>query len=315
MKLEERRLLLKVAKLYYFEGWTQNEISKKVAKSRPIISKLLKQAKEKKIVEVYIKDETLHTVELERIIESKYGLNEAIVVSTSNSGPEMVLRNLGKAAADYVNNKLDDITTIGISWGKSVHALVEAFPFQERKHVHLTPLIGGMGQKFVHYHSNHLTFQMAQKLNTSSSYLYAPAMVESAELRNHIIGTKDVHDVLQKGREVDLAIVGVGNPTNNNTMVEMGYLTEEDRNYLVNSSAVGDINSKFFDSNGDQVEHSLNDRTIGIDLLDLQRIPEVVAIVNGVHKIEGLHIALQKKYLSTVVLDDITARALTELTN
>lgn len=69
----ERELLIRVAKLYYFEGWTQSEIAKKVNKSRPIISKLLKQAKESNIVEIYIKDETIHTVGLERLIEKNTG--------------------------------------------------------------------------------------------------------------------------------------------------------------------------------------------------------------------------------------------------
>ncbi|MUK87627.1 sugar-binding transcriptional regulator [Ornithinibacillus sp. L9] len=315
MDLDERRLLLKVAKLYYFEGWTQTEIAKKVNKSRPIISKLLKQAKEKKIVEIYIKDGSVHTVQLERMIEKEYGLKEAIVVSTSNSGPEMVIRKLGKAAADYITKKLDQIESVGISWGKSVHAVVEAIKFQEKKHIHLTPLIGGMGQEYVHYHSNHLTFQMAQKLNTTSAYLYAPAMVENEDLRNHIIHSKDVCDVLTKGKQVDLAIVGVGNPNVGSTLTEMGYLSESDQQSLLESGAIGDINSNFYDQNGEAVIHSLNERTIGINLQDMKDIPEVIAIVSGAHKVQALHVALKREYVTTVVLDDSTAIALTNLNN
>ncbi|WP_339213518.1 sugar-binding transcriptional regulator [Ornithinibacillus sp. FSL M8-0202] len=311
----ERELLIRVAKLYYFEGWTQSEIAKKVNKSRPIISKLLKQAKESNIVEIYIKDETIHTVGLERLIEKKYGLQEVIVVATGDDGPDMIMRNIGKAAAEYIERRLEKINSIGVSWGKSVHAVVEAIEYQDKGHVHITPLIGGMGQYNVHYHSNHLTFQMAKKLNTSSSYLYAPAVVENMDLRNRIMSSKDVHDVLLKGRAVDLAIVGIGNPGYNATMNELGYVSQEEQNSLIELGAVGDINSIFYDVNGNHVEHSLNYRTIGINLQDLKSIPEVIAVVSGQHKVEALHVALKHKCLSTVVLDDITARGLTFISN
>ncbi|GIO26932.1 sugar-binding transcriptional regulator [Ornithinibacillus bavariensis] len=311
MDIHERRLLLKVAKLYYLEGWTQSEIAKKVNKSRPIISKFLKQAREEKIVEIYIKDETIHTVTLERLIENKYGLKEVIVVSSAGDGPEMVMRKLGKAAADYITKKLDQIKSLGISWGKSVHSVIEAIDFHEKSHIHVTPLIGGMGQNHVYYHSNHLTMQMAQKLNTSSSYLYAPAIVESVDLRNQIIKSKDISDVLNKGKSVDMAIVGIGSPSYNATMNELGYVTEEEQASLVEYGAIGDINSTFYNDDGIAVNHSLNDRTIGINLSELRDIPEVLAVVNGIHKVEGLDVALRHNYLSTIVLDDITARALT----
>lgn len=43
---EERRQLVKVASLYYIEGFTQEQIAKKIGVSRPIISKQLQKAKE-----------------------------------------------------------------------------------------------------------------------------------------------------------------------------------------------------------------------------------------------------------------------------
>src|SRR5690625_7728172 len=89
---EERRLLVKAAKLYYFEGWTQAEIARKQNVSRPVISKMLNTAKKEGIVEIYIKDETLQTVELEQQLEKKYDLKEVIVVSTAGYSPEMADR-------------------------------------------------------------------------------------------------------------------------------------------------------------------------------------------------------------------------------
>lgn len=95
--------------------------------------------------------------------------------------------------------------------------------------------------------------------------------MESEELRNHIIRSKDVKEVLTRGKQVDIAIVGIGNPGIQNTMTEMGYLLEEDQQSLMDAEAIGDINSNFFDKNGELVEHPLNNRTIGIDLQDIKK--------------------------------------------
>ncbi|SFB00265.1 DNA-binding transcriptional regulator LsrR, DeoR family [Lentibacillus halodurans] len=308
--MKDRNLMEKVSKLYYLEGWTQTQICKKVGLSRPIISKLLKQAKEKNIVEIYIKDESVHTVELERLLEKQYNLQEAVVVSGANKGTEMVRRNMGRAASGYLSKRLSQIQTLGISWGKSIYTLVEEFQSIEYPHIHLVPLVGGMGQEFVEYHSNQLSFQLAQQLNASSSYLYAPAIADNADLKQKIVQSKDVASVLEEGKQVDLAIVGVGGMTRQTTAIEMGYLRDKDIDSLKEAGAEGDLNSSFFDVNGREVNHPINDRIIGTSLDEIKEIPEVMAIAEGKHKVNSLHIALKTGIVNVLVTDDQTAEGL-----
>ena len=82
MRWEEKRDLVKIATWYYQYGWTQAQIAQKIGISRSIISKKLQDAKDLGIVEIFIKDETAYTVELEQKLESKFKLEEAIVVAT-----------------------------------------------------------------------------------------------------------------------------------------------------------------------------------------------------------------------------------------
>ncbi|MDQ0298895.1 DNA-binding transcriptional regulator LsrR (DeoR family) [Salibacterium salarium] len=310
MDWKERRQLVKIAKLYYLENWTQTEISKKVGLSRPIISKSLQLAKETGIIEIHIKDETLHTVELENEIEKRYGLEDVVVLASSNHGSEMIKRRVGQAASAYISKKLDHVNKIGISWGKSMYSFIDEFPYQDKKNVHLVPLIGGMGSNYVHLHSNHLTFHLAQKLNTTSSYLHAPAMVETDDLKQKLMDSKDISEVLEQGRNVEVAVVGVGVPTSQSTMAEMGYIEKEDVASLNKESAVGDINSQFYDEHGQDIMHPLNQRTIGLTLADLKQIPEVIAITDGTEKVNSLHAALKGGYINVLIVDDNMAQAL-----
>ncbi|TSB47256.1 sugar-binding transcriptional regulator [Alkalicoccobacillus porphyridii] len=307
---DERRLLVKAANLYYFDGWTQAQIAKKMSVSRPVISKMLNRARELGIVEIYIKDENAHTATLEHKLENLFGLKEAVVVPTSGLTPEMVKRSVGKAAAYYVSKHLDGIKSLGISWGTALYSMVNEYPYEQRSDLNIVPLVGGMGRKLVNIHSNLLAYQLAQKVNGTCSYLYAPAMVESEELKQRLIESEDIANVLAEGRQVEMALVGIGNPLLNSTMSTMEYLKEEDLVSLRKSGVVGDIGSRFFDMVGDQITHPLNDRVIGITLDELKDIPEVVGVAEGSHKVESLLIALKSNYLNVLIVDDSTAQSL-----
>ncbi|SFL55979.1 sugar-binding transcriptional regulator [Salibacterium qingdaonense] len=314
MDWKERRQMVRIAKLYHLENWTQTEIAKKVELSRPIISKLLQRAKEMGIVEIYINDETLHTVKLENEIEKKYNLKDVVVAASGTHGTEVVKRRVGQAAASYVSKKIDSLNRIGISWGKSMHAFIDEFPARAGKHVHLVPLIGGMGSNDVHLHSNHLTFHLAQKLNTTSSYLHAPAMVETEDLKNSLMQSKDIAEVIEEGRTVDLAVVGVGIPSEKATMAEMGYFSPDDIESLREAEAIGDMNSQFYNKDGMEIVHTLNNRTIALTMEDLKHIPEVVAVTDGVEKVESLHAALKSGCIDVLVTDYNMAGILLEQT-
>lgn len=307
MNWEERRQIVKVSRLYYFEGQTQAEIAKKIGVSRPVISKLLNKARETGIVEIYIKDENAHTVELEHRLEKKYQLKEAIVVPSSGRDPEMIKHSLGKAASFYISKNINGKKSLGISWGSTLAKFVQEYPFEQHQQLKIIPLVGGMGRKLVDIHSNLLAYQLAQKMNTDCSYLYAPAMVETTELKARLIQSEDIAMVLEEGRNVDMAVVGIGNPFEGSTMTTMEYLKEEDLRSLKQAGAVGDIGSRFYDQAGNEIKHPLNDLVIGLDISEYKKIPEVIGIVEGTHKVESIRAALRGGYLDVLVIDDATA--------
>lgn len=307
MNWEERRQIVKVSRLYYFEGLTQAEIAKKIGVSRPVISKLLNKARESGIVEIYIKDENAHTVELEHQLEKKYGLKEVIVVPAAGRNPEMVKQSLGKAASFYISKNINGKKSLGISWGSTLAKFVQEYPFEQHQQLKIIPLVGGMGSKLVEIHSNLLAYQLAQKMNTTCSYLYAPAMVENAELKERLVQSADIAMVLEEGRNVDMAVVGIGNPYEDSTMTTMEYLKDNDLMSLKQAGAVGDIGSRFYDQSGNQIKHPLNDLVIGLDIDEYKQIPEVVGIVEGTHKVQSLKAALRGGFLDVLVIDDTTA--------
>lgn len=313
LSAEERRQLVKVVNLYYKEGLTQIEISVRIEVSRPIISKMIQKAKEIGIVEIYIKEESILTVNLEIELEKKFNLKEIIVVAQDEYSESQMKRKVGLATASYVQKKLSsNKQKIGISWGSTVAEFVKEYPFERRKNIEVVPLVGGMGVEQVYLHSNHLAYELAKKMNATCSYLYAPAFVEKEELRTRLESTEDISSVLEKGRNVDIAIVGIGNPIKQSTMEQIGYLKHEDLAELKEKGAIGDISSRFYDMNGVEVEVSLNRRIIGISLNDLKKIPLVIGVCEGKQKFESILATLNGRYLDVLIVDEQNAIKLLE---
>ena len=304
---EEKRRLIQIVHLYYIEDCTQEQSSKKVGLSRSLISKLLQKARDFGLVEVNIKDEEFRTVQLEYQLEKKYNLKDVVVVSTSGLTSEMLKRAVGNAGGYYLSKNLKDVKRIGISWGSTLSELVKEYSFEQKEEVQVIPLVGGLGTKHVEFHSNQLAYELSKKLNGTCSYLYTPAIVKTKELRDRLVLMKDIATVLEEGKNVDLALISVGNPYKNSTMRTLGYIQEDDLQQLHEMGAVGDIASRFFDQDGEAVNHPLNERVIGLSLEQLKQINKVIAVVVGTEKVEGLASALKGEYIDVLILDEKAA--------
>jgi DNA-binding transcriptional regulator LsrR (DeoR family) len=309
---EEKKQLIKIAKMYYFEELTQAEIAKKIGISRPVISKMLRKAREEEIVRITINDEGFDLVEVEQKIASFFGLSEVIITSTENMSSERTLQALGKATADYVSKSIRSIEKIGVSWGKSLLEMVHEYPIEQREQIKVIPLVGGMGPKDVELHSNQIAYEFAKKINGQCESLYAPAMVATNEQKESLIQLPFISSVLEQGKHVDLAIVGIGNPFEHSTMYEIGYLGDEDLHELRQAQVVGDISSKYILEDGSLADLAINRRVIGIDLSDLKQISKVIGVATGLYKIDSILAALRGGYLDVLITDDKTAYRLVD---
>jgi len=310
---DEKKLIVKICKLYYFHSWTQEKIANKFGVSRPVISKLLQKARDEGIVEIIIHDDTFDTFELEHMIENAFGLKEVVIVPTMDMNEEQRYGAVGRAASQYVLKLLNgQIKRIGISWGTTLYHVIKEFPYENKKDVKVIPLVGGIGTRRIEIHSNQLAYELSKKINGTCESLYAPAIVETEELKNQLYELPNIASVIEEGKKIDLALLGIGNPFANSTMEQIGYLNRNMIRELKKAGAVGDINSRFIDADGSVLNHPINNKVIGIELEHLRKIPNVVGVALGAHKADSILSALKGRYLSAFVTDEQTA---TELVN
>ncbi|MNJ37138.1 Sorbitol operon regulator [compost metagenome] len=301
------KLMTKICKLYYYESWTQEKIAEKFGISRPIISKMIQKAREIGIVEIIVHDDPQQTTELEKELEMTYRLQQVLVVPTRDLNKELVTSAVGKAAAQFVQKLIKNGDRVGVSWGNSLYHMVREFPLDKKDDVKIIPLIGGTGNERTEVHSNHIAYELSKRLGGKCESLYAPSIVETEELHGQIVRLPNIASVLREGEQIDLAIVGIGNPYSMSTMERYGYLNETVLRELKELETVADINSRFINRNGEVVDHPINNKVIGIGLEQLKQVDNVVGLAFGLHKIESIKAALTGGYIKMLVTDEATA--------
>lgn len=300
------RLLEKVARLYYEDDLTQQEIAGQLGVSRPKVARLLKQAKERGIVKIEVVSKPALSG-LERIIERRFGLKEAVVVRVDGSNEPLLQREIGAAAADSFLRVVNDGDTVAVSWGRTLFELVESLRPQH-VHARIVQMVGGFGRIDINIHASEIARRIAEKLDGSYMPLHAPAIVQSATIQRAMMQDVNVHDVMNTARQARIALVGIGTPSRQSVLVESGYLSIEEMEEIKRET-VGDICAQFFTAHGEIYDSHLRQRVVGLPLDDLMKIEYVLAAAGGVSKTRAILGALRGRLINILVTDENTAEA------
>lgn len=300
-------LLVEVAVLYYEEGVTQTEIAKKMKLSRPTVASLLQEARDTGIVKITVQHTSSNIIQEQERLRKKYGLKTLLIASDSAQQPKA---EVGALCAKFVEEHLPNIKNLGIGWGTTVYEYVDHANFYDFSQLTITPLIGGVGFSDVKIHSNHLAFVLSQKYQCEVQYFYAPAMAESTEQKEMFTQSELVNLVLEAGRKVEMAIVGIGNPVQSSTYHQLGYINEADAKELTAQNSVGDIGSTFFDKDAKVLHTKVSDRMIGVSLQEMKQIPDLVVLATGEEKIQSIQTLLANKVINHLIIDEKIAATL-----
>ena len=92
-------------------------------------------------------------------------------------------------------------------------------------------------------------------------------------------------------------------------------MSAEEAEELLRAGAVGDICGRHFDVNGEMANFPLNERVVGIDPLQLQKIPCRIGVAAGAWKAEAILGAMRGTWINVLVTDEEAALRLLSLKN
>ena len=308
------RLLLKVSKLYYEQGLTQQQISDRLNLSRPKVSRLLKQSQLVGVVKINIIPQPGIHADLEGELEAKYGLLEAVVVGVSEpKSQNAVSREIGAGAAEYFSRITNSPSVIGISWGTTLQAMVDAIPAIDCRDSHVVQLVGGLGIHESEAHATYITRRLVSQTNSKLSILPATGIVDNANVKKVFLSDSHVQEVFSLFKKINIAYVGIGAPILDSIVMRDGsIITEKELETLRSRGAVGDICMRYFDAGGSAIDSEVNNRVIGISLEDLKKVDHVVGVTGGPEKINAIRAALKGKIINVLITDHVSAKKVLE---
>jgi DNA-binding transcriptional regulator LsrR (DeoR family) len=311
-RLEELRLITKVATLYHRHGLRQSEIAERLDLSQATVSRLLKRGESEGIVRITVAAPMGVYPQLEDALKERYGLKEAIVVDGSDE-PSELLHHVGAAAAYYLETTLQPEEQIGISsWSETLLAMTKSMrPIRRSTGARVIQILGGVGDPAAAAHATQLTRGLASLVNGEFSMLPAPGVVGAAGTRRVLLKDPFVQEAVRRFDTITLALVGIGTVEPSPMLARSGNVfTAAELAALSARGAVGDICLRFFDADGDLVEHPLGDRVIGIGLHQLRGCRRSVGIAGGTRKLAAIRGALLGSWINVLITDNRVAEAL-----
>jgi DNA-binding transcriptional regulator LsrR (DeoR family) len=305
---EFSRLLHKVARAYYDDGLTQQQIGERFGLSRVKVSRLLRNAREEKVVQITIAPPPSSNAEIEQKLERRYGLGEALVVTPSSYTPQVLVGELGPVAAACLTRGLQGSEVVAVSWGTAVLSVVDALQPASLPEVRVVQLIGGLGELEARTHGADLVRRMAQTLGARPRLIHAPGIVKDRVVRDALVLDPQVADTLELAGQADVALVGLGVLTPNSTLLANAKtLTAAEVEELRTCGVAGDIALQFFDGDGHRVGHPIHERTVGTSLETIKGIRRIIGVAGGPEKVAVIRAALRGSLINVLVTDDQTA--------
>ena len=306
----DRLSLIKAARMYFLDGRSQDDVARALGTSRSNVSRMLSAARAQGIVEIRVHDQTTRAAELEQALQERFALKH-VRVAAFRPGADMVAA-AGDLAAQWLDESLRDGDVLGLSWGTSLQAMVEAFSVDQPRNVEVLPLVGGLATVASLVSGEELVRELAGRLGATYRYLHAPALLRSETARDSLLAEPTIAEVLQRALTADIAMVGIGavGIGSSNDIIEGLGLGPTERTAFFSQAPVGDACCRFFDALGRPVRGVVHDRVLAIELDQLRRIPTVIGVATGAEKAPGVLGALRGELVDGLVTDAALALAL-----
>ncbi|BDC50547.1 DNA-binding transcriptional regulator [Bryobacterales bacterium F-183] len=312
-RIDELRLMAKVARMYHTHGMRQTEICNRLSIHQSTVSRLLARAEAEGIIRTMVTLPSGTHTEIEDALQARFGLADAIVVDCLNNNDEQIARDLGAAAAFYLENTLKPSDVVGISaWSSALLAMVNAMhPSKKFKNTGVVQILGGVGNPNAEVHAAQVTRRLADLIGAQACLLPAPGVVGSKSARDVLLKDRFVHEAIEQFAAVTLALVGIGTVEPSRGLASSGNVfSPAEVQTLVSKGAVGDICLRFFNQQGQQVTSELNDRVISMEYDQLRRVRRVVGVAGGKRKWAAIRGAVAGGLVKVLITDLATAENL-----
>jgi len=310
----QARSIAEVARMYYEQRRTQLEIATDLNVSQGTVCRILKRAKKLGMVRTTISPPVGTFVELEELLERKFGLSQAIIAQAPSNSEESMQGAVGAAAAHFLEIALRPRAVIGVaSWNASLLSMVEQMhPVWKVSECKVVQILGGEGHPSIERHSSCLVSRLARMVQGDAHFLSAPCLVASKKAAEVLAQDPHVRQTMKLFDRITIAVLEIDSVEPSPLLVGSGNtFSIEELQSLQDKGAVGNICLRFYNVSGEEIRDAVDsNRVFGLKLERLKSIPMVVGVACGTGKHQAILGALRGRWINVLVTDHFTAESL-----
>jgi deoxyribonucleoside regulator len=304
--VSDLQTLVRVARLYYELGETQEAIAGIVGVTRPQVSRLLKEARAQGVVEIRIVDDAAVRSDAGEALRRQFGLRAVHLAPTLDGPAELTRRRVGRLAGEVLAGSLRDGMVLGIGDGAAVSAVAdELSPDVPNVDATVVPLCGG----FWRAGSGVEPFRrIGEAFGATVQSLHAPGLLDTTAVRDALCAHAGVRAVVELWSRLDVALFGIGGPSWSEAAVGRAALREIEAGH-----AIGELLIAPFTIDGRLVADGFRARTVAFDAHGLPAVGRTIGVAEGPQKVAPILGALRGGFVNTLVTDVRTAEAVLAL--
>jgi deoxyribonucleoside regulator len=306
LRVSDLATLVRVSRLYYELGETQEAIATLVGVTRPQVSRLLKEARAQGVVEIRIVDEAAVESPAGDALRDRFGLRAVHLAPTLDGPRDVTRRRVGRLAGEVLRGAIRDGMVVGIGEGATISAVADELPAATSGvDATIVPLCGGFWRPGA---GSEPFRRIGEALDATVHALHAPGVLDDPAVRDALCAHAGVRSVLDLWERLDVALFGIGGPTWSEAAVGAEAMAE-----IRAGGAVGEVLIAPFAIDGRLVAESLRRRTIAFDPRRLARVGLSIGVAEGPSKVAPMLGALRGGFLDVLVTDVRTAEAVLDL--
>lgn len=308
-------LLANVALLYYGEGLTQNDIAMRMGVSRQTVVNMLRECRERAIVEIRVAGQVLASSNHSRMLKQKYGLADAYVARRHNGQQPVsdadIVHHVARIGAAALSELVQPNDVVGVAWGQTIMSVANKMSTTDVSNVTVCQMIGSMASDRVAA-SEDCAIRISQHLGAQCFTLHAPAVLSSTGLAATLRQEPTIATQLQRLETLDLALFSVSDTGPETHMVAAGIADRAELKAARQAGAVGVVCARYLNADGQAIKSPPNDRVIGITIDQLRNASRKLLVAAGVQRLEPVKAALKGKLVTHLCVDETLAKALLE---
>jgi len=308
-------VVLRIAKAYYLDGQSQQEISDREKIHRSQISRILKLAREKGYVQIRITPPRSETAEfLAEEVRKVLDIPEVLVAPVLSSSPSDPEETLCFFAARYLEELLPLCRHIGIGIGKTLYKTASQLTSRNADHpLDFYSIVGSSGTDNPFLQSSIILDSFSRAFEGRCHYNNFPICIYRDRMNQ--LDRSRLSEMRQSYRILDAAVFSIGGPLNMDYpyMEEFSFFGRDIDTTSALARPHGNLLGHVFYDDHEELILPEEVQMTSLELSVMETLPRSVCIAGGFRKTGAIISAARQKYFKTLITDEATAREILKL--